>query len=91
MVANSEVWFQIEWAALANYRPEEKAIATIRTPVRVLIGRKTTLLEMPTVCTWLAGLLKLDVLPVPGGHGGFIDAPGEFAEAIRPTLREVTA
>jgi pimeloyl-ACP methyl ester carboxylesterase len=91
MVANGETWFQLEWGALANYRPDEEAIAAIHRPVKVLLGRETTLLEMPVVCNWLAPLLKADVKLVPGGHTAFIDTPEEFAEAIRPALREVVA
>jgi pimeloyl-ACP methyl ester carboxylesterase len=88
---NGEVLLGIELESFLRYRPDEAAIAAVRRPVRVLIGKETLLPFAPAVCGWLADLLKTQVGTISGGHGTYWDAPAQMAEELRPYLRDITA
>jgi pimeloyl-ACP methyl ester carboxylesterase len=80
--------FLIEDAAYPRYRPDAPDIAAIRRPISVLVGESSAPWA-PLMAAWLAGVLGTAVESVPGGHGGYLDDPMEFAVALRPHLRRV--
>lgn len=80
--------FLLEDAAYPRYRPDDSAIAAIRSPVFVLVGELPAPWALP-MAAWLAGERGTEVESVPGGHGGYLDDPMEFAAALRPYVRQV--
>ena len=87
VLGNGEA-FLIEDAAYPRYRPDDSAIAAIRSPIHVLVGESPAPWA-PPMAAWLAGVLGTEVDRVPGGHGGYLDDPTGFAAALRPHLRHV--
>lgn len=85
---NGEILFGVEFQPFLEYRPDEAAIAAIRQPVRVLIGKETLVPFAPAVSDWLADLTKTQVAAISGGHGAYWDRPAQMAEELRRYLRD---
>ncbi|MFC9604757.1 alpha/beta fold hydrolase [Streptomyces niveus] len=75
-----------ELRGTARYLPDIDALKA--GPARVVIGIGATSGPLVTYRTSkeLAGRLASPPAEFPGGHGGFIEAPGEFAEVLRKVL-----
>ncbi|MGE2816879.1 alpha/beta fold hydrolase [Mycobacterium heidelbergense] len=75
-----------ELRGTATYRPDIAALT--RGPARVVVGIGATSGGLLTYRTSvaLAELLGVQPIEFPGDHGGFISAPGEFADTLRATL-----
>lgn len=75
-----------EMRRTAGYLPDMGALKA--GPARVVIGVGATSGPLVTFRTSveLAGRLGSRPAEFPGGHGGFIEAPGEFAEVLRKVL-----
>lgn len=75
-----------ELRGTARYLPDIDALKG--GPARVVIGVGATSGPLVTYRTSheLAALLTTAPAEFPGGHGGFLEAPGEFAEALRKVL-----
>jgi pimeloyl-ACP methyl ester carboxylesterase len=75
-----------EMRGTAGYRPDIAALT--RGPARVVIGIGAASGHLVTYRSSTALADKLGVSPVefPGDHGGFLVAPGEFADILRDTL-----
>ncbi len=71
-----------------DYHPDDAALASLRRPVQIMVGRETPpyLAESPHR---LAELLGSEVIPMPGAHTPQLDHPAEMVEAIRPFLGRV--
>jgi pimeloyl-ACP methyl ester carboxylesterase len=88
MLNNGETLVGVEFGVFESYRPDDAALAAVAVPVQVMAGRDT----MPFLresSAWLAGRLRVPVVPMPGGHAPYFDQPRGVAEAIRPFLRRV--
>lgn len=70
----------------ARYLPDIAALTA--GPARVVIGIGATSGALLTyrTSTELAARLGTESAEFPGGHGGFVEAPGEFAEVLRKVL-----
>ncbi|WP_205866272.1 alpha/beta hydrolase [Mycobacterium sp. IS-1264] len=75
-----------ELRGTAAYRPDIAALT--RGPARVVVGIGAESGGLITYRTSIALAELLGVQPIefPGDHGGFISAPGEFADILRATL-----
>ncbi|MFI6691747.1 alpha/beta fold hydrolase [Streptomyces sp. NPDC050433] len=75
-----------ELRGTAGYVPDTDALTA--APSRVVIGIGVTSGGLITyrTSTELAARLGVHPAEFPGGHGGFVEAPGEFAETLRKVL-----
>ncbi|MFC8824871.1 alpha/beta fold hydrolase [Streptomyces sp. NPDC057137] len=75
-----------ELRGTARYLPDIDALKA--GPARVVIGIGATSGPLLTyrTSTELAGRLGSQPAEFPGGHGGFVEAPGEFAGVLRKVL-----
>ncbi|WP_330175332.1 alpha/beta hydrolase [Streptomyces sp. NBC_01498] len=75
-----------ELRGTTRYVPDTAALTA--APSRVVIGIGATSGPLLTFRTSTELAARLDVTPTefPGGHGGFVEAPGEFAEVLRKVL-----
>lgn len=75
-----------ELRATARYMPDIPALTA--APARVVIGIGATSGPLLTyrTSTELAARLGTEPAEFPGGHGGFVEAPGEFAGVLRKVL-----
>ncbi|MFE3249218.1 alpha/beta fold hydrolase [Streptomyces sp. NPDC059209] len=78
-----------ELRGTARYLPDIEALKA--GPARVVIGVGATSGPLVTYRTSaeLAALLASAPAEFPGGHGGFVETPGEFAEVLRKVLAGV--
>ena len=85
-VADGARFITHELRGTAGYRPDIGALT--RGPARVVVGIGATSGGLLTYRTSvaLADLLGVQPVEFPGDHGGFIGAPGEFADILRATL-----
>ncbi|QHY96060.1 putative hydrolase [Streptomyces sp. S4.7] len=75
-----------ELRGTARYLPDIDALKA--GPARVVIGIGATSGQLLTyrTSTELADRLGSQPAEFPGGHGGFVEVPGEFAEVLRKVL-----
>ncbi|WP_405798352.1 alpha/beta fold hydrolase [Streptomyces sp. NBC_01506] len=75
-----------ELRGTAGYLPDIDALTA--GPARVVIGIGATSGPLLTYRTSTALATRLGSRPAefPGGHGGFVESPGEFAEVLRKVL-----
>jgi pimeloyl-ACP methyl ester carboxylesterase len=85
-VADGTRFITHELGGTAVYQPDIAALT--RGPARVVVGIGATSGGLITYRTSvaLAELLGVQTIEFPGDHGGFISAPGEFADILRATL-----
>lgn len=85
-LADSARFFDHELRDTTRYVPDVAALSS--APTRIVVGlgaRSGHLLTDPTTRA-LATLLHREPVVFPGDHGGFIGAPGEFADTLRAVL-----
>lgn len=85
-IANATRFILHELRGTARYQPD---IAALREgPARVVVGIGAASEGLITYRTSmaLAGLLGVTPVEFPGGHGGFMETPSEFADVLRATL-----
>ncbi|MEN4476013.1 alpha/beta hydrolase [Mycolicibacterium cosmeticum] len=85
-LADSARFFDHELRDTTRYVPDVAALSS--APTRIVVGlgaRSGHLLTDPTTRA-LAALLHREPVAFPGDHGGFIGAPGEFADTLRAVL-----
>ena len=78
---NHELWHTTQ------YIPDIEALKASPTSVLVGLGVASGHLLTYRTSTALAELLGSTPEPFPGDHGGFMEAPQEFAETLRAVLR----
>lgn len=78
-------FFNHELRATTRYLPDVRALE--RGRVVVGLGEGSGRLLTQRTSTALAALLGAHPVKFPGDHGGFIEAPGAFADALRKALR----
>ncbi len=88
MLGNGEVLFGVEFGNLEFWHPDEERLQALSIPVRLLVGD-----ESPPVfneaASWIARQVGAEVVPVPGGHFGFIDKTSDFVKVVRPLIRSM--
>jgi pimeloyl-ACP methyl ester carboxylesterase len=77
---NHELWHTTQ------YIPDIEALKASSTRVLVGLGAESGRLLTHQTSTILAELLGDTTVEFPGDHGGFMEAPTEFAEALRQVL-----
>ena len=77
---NHELWHT------TSYIPDVEALKASPTRVLVGLGAKSGRLLTHQSSTILAELLGNTTVEFPGDHGGFMEAPTEFADALRAVL-----
>jgi pimeloyl-ACP methyl ester carboxylesterase len=79
-------FFEHELRGTAGYRPDIAALTSGQA--RVVLGLGADSAHLVTQRTTMALAEQMGVTPVlfVGDHGGFIGAPGEFAETVRAVL-----
>ena len=77
---NHELWYTTQ------YVPDVEALKASPTRVLVGLGVESGHLLTHQTSTVLAGLLGNATVAFPGDHGGFMEAPTEFADALRKVL-----
>lgn len=90
-VANWEFSGQILWPMVQSYRPDDADVAAIRRPVTLLVSAESPPEWFGPTAAWLTERGYPVRATLPGGHGSYIDRPSEFADAVRPYLREATS
>jgi pimeloyl-ACP methyl ester carboxylesterase len=86
MLGNADTFFGMEFGTFEEFVPAEAALAAVRVPVRVLVGRDTAPLFRES-CSWLAECVETEVREFPGAHVPYLDRPEETAGALRQLLR----
>jgi pimeloyl-ACP methyl ester carboxylesterase len=89
MYGNGEVLFGLEFASFGSWRPDEERLRGLSIPVHLLVS-KEGLPFIAEAAAWIAARVGTDVVPVPGGHVGFIDNAHDVAEVVRPLMRSMT-
>lgn len=75
-----------ELRGTTRYVPDTAALTAGPTRVVIGIGATSGPLLTYRTSTELAARLGTEPTEFPGGHGGFVEAPGEFAEVLRKVL-----
>jgi pimeloyl-ACP methyl ester carboxylesterase len=80
--------FQVELGTYELYLPDEKTLAALSAPVRLIVSENSVPV-FDEITRRLGKRLGLDVANTPGTHAAYHDHPHELAELIRPFLRQV--
>jgi pimeloyl-ACP methyl ester carboxylesterase len=86
--ASASTLFDIELGTYELYLPDEETLASL-APVRLLVS-EDGLPFFAQIAGRLGERLGVDVATTPGRHDAYHQYPREFAEAVRPFLREVS-
>ena len=81
--------FEVELGTYELYLPDEETLASLSAPVSLLVS-EDGLPFFAEIAGRLGERLGVDVATTPGRHDAYHDHPSEFAEAMRPFLREVS-
>ena len=87
--ATANTLFAVELGTYELYMPDDETLAAISAPVRPLVSQDS-LPFSAQIAGRLGERLGVDVATTPGRHDGYHEYPCEFAEALRPFLREVS-
>jgi pimeloyl-ACP methyl ester carboxylesterase len=87
--ATASTLFDIELGTYELYLPDQETLTAIAAPVRLLVS-EDALPFFAQIAGRLGERLGVDVATTPGRHDAYHEHPSEFAEAMRPFLREVT-
>ncbi len=74
-----------------SYRPDDADVSAIRRPLTLLMSAESPPDLFGATAAWLVERGYPVRATLPGGHGAYIDRPTEFADAVRPYLREATS
>jgi pimeloyl-ACP methyl ester carboxylesterase len=85
-LADSARFFDHELRDTSRYVPDVAALKTGAERIVVGIGADSGQLVTHRTSTALSGLLGAAPVEFPGDHGGFIGAPGSFADRLREVL-----
>lgn len=95
MLGNAEVFFGVEMEAFASYLPAPEALAGVKLPVVVSAGEENRDASssghyLYEASDWLAKVRGAELEEVPGAHAPYFTQPKEFAETLRPILRNLS-
>ena len=87
MRAAASTLFGVELGTYELYLPDDQALTAISVPVRPLVS-KGSLPFFAEISGRLGKRLGVDVGTTPGRHDAYNEYPEEFAEPVRPFLRQ---
>jgi pimeloyl-ACP methyl ester carboxylesterase len=87
--ATAGTLFDIELGTYELYLPDQETLASLAAPVRLLVS-EDGLPFFAQIAGRLGERLGVEVATTPGRHAAYHEHPSEFAEAMRPFLREVS-
>ena len=85
MLDNAQVLFESEFGAFASWKPDAGAVAALKIPVTVLVGRDSTSPAFREAAQWVAQRTSTSVVEVPGGHLGFVTHAADIAAVVDGT------
>jgi pimeloyl-ACP methyl ester carboxylesterase len=88
--ATAGTLFGVELGTYELYMPDDQTLASLVAPVRLLVS-EDGLSFFAEIAGRLGKRLGVEVATTPGRHDAYNEYPGEFAAALRPFLRQVTA
>ena len=86
--ATASTLFEVELGTYELYLPDEQTLTSLSAPVSLLVS-EDGLPFFAEIAARLGERLGVDVATTPGRHDAYHDHPSEFAEAMRPFLREL--
>ncbi|MER7364236.1 alpha/beta fold hydrolase [Nonomuraea wenchangensis] len=86
-VANMPLFMEHELRQFTAYEPDLEALAAVADRLVLAAGRETRGHLPYRPAAELARRLGRELTEFPGGHGGYTEAPEEFAELLARTLR----
>jgi pimeloyl-ACP methyl ester carboxylesterase len=89
MLASADTYFGVESGAFDSYLPDEKTLASITIPIKLLVSGQSHAFFSEAAAR-LAELLGVEVVRTPGTHFPHLDHPQELAQTVRPFLRRVS-
>jgi pimeloyl-ACP methyl ester carboxylesterase len=89
MLASADTYFGVESGAFDSYLPDEERLASITTPVKLLVSEQTHAF-FAEAAGRLAARLDVEVTRTPGTHFPFLDHPEELAQTVTPFLRRIS-
>lgn len=89
MRATASTLFGVEVGTYELSLPDEKTLTSLAAPVRLLVSEDGHPFYAE-IAGRLGERLGVDVATTPGRHDAYHEYPFEFAEALRPFLREVS-
>jgi pimeloyl-ACP methyl ester carboxylesterase len=89
MLASADTYFGVESGAFDSYRPDDKTLASIATPITLVVSEQSHAFFAEAAAR-LAKPLGIDVARTPGTHFPYLDHPQELAQTVRPFLRRVS-
>jgi hypothetical protein len=81
--------FEVELGTYELYLPDEETLTSLGPRVRLLVSADG-LPFFAEIAGRLGKRLGVGVATTPGRHDGYHEYPSEFAEAVRPFLREIS-
>jgi pimeloyl-ACP methyl ester carboxylesterase len=87
--ATASTLFEVELGTYELYLPDEETLASLGPRVRLLVSADG-LPFFAEIAGRFGKRLGVGVATTPGRHDGYHEHPSEFAEAVRPFLREVS-
>jgi pimeloyl-ACP methyl ester carboxylesterase len=88
--ATANTLFAVELGTYELYMPDDQTLASLAAPVRLLVS-EDGLPFFAEIAGRMGKRLGVEVATTPGRHDAYNAYPEQFAAAIRPFLREVTA
>jgi pimeloyl-ACP methyl ester carboxylesterase len=89
MLASANTYFGVESGAFDSYLPDEETLASITTPIELLVSAQSHPF-FSEAAGRLAEWLGVDVIRTPGTHFPYLDHPEALAQSIRPFLRRIS-
>ncbi|HEV8671964.1 MAG TPA: alpha/beta hydrolase [Candidatus Limnocylindria bacterium] len=88
MLGNAQTFLGAEVEPFLTYRPEPAALLASRVPLRIGLGT-SSVRDAIGGAQWLADVLGLRPVTIPGGHAPYFEDSDRFARDLRPILREL--
>ena len=90
MLAGANTYFGVESGAFDSYLPNEGTLASITTPIKLLVSAQSHPF-FSEAAGRLAERLGVEVTRTPGTHFPYLDHPQELAQTVKPFLRRISA
>jgi pimeloyl-ACP methyl ester carboxylesterase len=90
MLASANTYFGVESGAFDSYLPNEETLASITTPIKLLVSEHSHPF-FAQAAGRLAERLGVEVTQTPGTHFPYLDHPRELAQTVKPFLRRISA
>lgn len=91
VVADEHFWFAHELRPTVRWRPDPAHLRSLPTRFVIGIGEDSTGQICDRTSRALADALDAEPTMFPGGHTGFVDSPGAFAQQMQAILNQARA